>query len=113
MSKRPPSGGLPKRCSRLQAQLAANRAQFYLICDGPSTATTERAKPSKRHSKLVAPGHDGRHQAHYDGIVASPRPTRARPEEISVPTLVMHGDDDQIVPYATPALSAKLLKNAP
>jgi non-heme chloroperoxidase len=32
--------------------------------------------------------------------------------KISVPTLVMHGDDDQIVPYADSGpLSAKLLKN--
>jgi non-heme chloroperoxidase len=34
------------------------------------------------------------------------------PQEITVPVLVMHGDDDQIVPYADSApLSAKLLQN--
>jgi pimeloyl-ACP methyl ester carboxylesterase len=33
--------------------------------------------------------------------------------EISVPVVVMHGDDDQIVPYADSApLSAKLLRNS-
>ena len=33
-------------------------------------------------------------------------------KRIAVPTLVMHGDDDQIVPYADSApLSAKLLRN--
>src|SRR6266850_3900262 len=33
-------------------------------------------------------------------------------KKITVPVLVMHGDDDQIVPYADSApLSAKLLKN--
>jgi len=49
----------------------------------------------------VAPGHDGRAKAHYDGIVAFSQ-TDFTPDlkEISVPTLVMHGDDDQIVPYA-------------
>jgi pimeloyl-ACP methyl ester carboxylesterase len=34
-------------------------------------------------------------------------------KKIDVPTLVMHGDDDQIVPYLDAgALSAKLVKNA-
>jgi non-heme chloroperoxidase len=34
-------------------------------------------------------------------------------EEFDVPTLVLHGDDDQIVPFADAApLSAKLIKNA-
>ncbi len=34
-------------------------------------------------------------------------------KKITVPVLVMHGDDDQIVPYADSApLSAKLLKNS-
>jgi non-heme chloroperoxidase len=33
-------------------------------------------------------------------------------KKISVPVLVMHGDDDQIVPYADAGpLSAKLLRN--
>ncbi|MBU1278845.1 MAG: alpha/beta hydrolase, partial [Alphaproteobacteria bacterium] len=33
-------------------------------------------------------------------------------KKITVPVLVMHGDDDQIVPYADSGpLSAKLLKN--
>ena len=35
-----------------------------------------------------------------------------RLKKITVPVLVMHGDDDQIVPYADSApLSAKLVKN--
>jgi non-heme chloroperoxidase len=34
-------------------------------------------------------------------------------KKIQVPTLVMHGEDDQVVPFAnTGPLSAKLLKNA-
>jgi non-heme chloroperoxidase len=34
-------------------------------------------------------------------------------KKITVPTLVMHGDDDQIVPYAdSAALTAKLVRNA-
>jgi non-heme chloroperoxidase len=52
-------------------------------------------------------------KAHYDGIVAfSQTDFTADLKSISVPTLVMHGDDDQIVPYADAGpLSAKLLKN--
>jgi pimeloyl-ACP methyl ester carboxylesterase len=52
-------------------------------------------------------------KAHYDGIVAFSQ-TDFTPDmkKVSVPTLVMHGDDDQIVPYADSGpLSAKLLKN--
>lgn len=53
-------------------------------------------------------------KAHYDGIVAFSQ-TDFVPdlEKITVPTLVMHGDDDQIVPYADAGpLSAKLVKGA-
>jgi non-heme chloroperoxidase len=53
-------------------------------------------------------------KAHYDGIVAfSQTDFTDDLKKITVPVLVMHGDDDQIVPYADSApLSAKLLKNA-
>ena len=52
-------------------------------------------------------------KAHYDGIKAfSETDFTEDLKAISAPTLVMHGDDDQIVPYADSApLSAKLLKN--
>jgi non-heme chloroperoxidase len=52
-------------------------------------------------------------KAHYDGIKAFSETDQTEDlKAISVPTLVMHGDDDQIVPYADSApLSAKLLKN--
>jgi pimeloyl-ACP methyl ester carboxylesterase len=50
----------------------------------------------------------------YDGIVAFSQTELTEDlKKISVPTLVMHGDDDQIVPYADSApLSAKLVKGA-
>ena len=53
-------------------------------------------------------------KAHYDGIVAFSQTDFTEDlNKISVPTLVMHGDDDQIVPYADSApLSAKLVKGA-
>jgi len=53
-------------------------------------------------------------KAHYDGIVAFSQTDFTEDlKKITVPVLVMHGDDDQIVPYADAApLSAKLLRNS-
>jgi non-heme chloroperoxidase len=53
-------------------------------------------------------------KAHYDGIkVFSETDFTEDLKIITVPTLVMHGDDDQIVPIAASALlSSKLLQNA-
>jgi non-heme chloroperoxidase len=52
--------------------------------------------------------------AHYDGIKAfSETDFTEDLKRIDVPTLVMHGDDDQIVPIADSALlSSKLLRKA-
>ena len=53
-------------------------------------------------------------KAHYDGIVAFSQTDFTEDlKKFTVPTLVMHGDDDQIVPYADSGpLSAKLVKGA-
>ena len=52
-------------------------------------------------------------KAHYDGINAFSQTDFTEDlKKITVPVLVMHGEDDQIVPYADAApLSVKLLKN--
>ncbi|MCP1475648.1 pimeloyl-ACP methyl ester carboxylesterase [Pseudomonas sp. EB276 TE3739] len=52
-------------------------------------------------------------KAHYDGIVAFSQTDFTEDlKKVSVPVLVMHGEDDQIVPYANSGpLSAKLLPN--
>jgi non-heme chloroperoxidase len=52
-------------------------------------------------------------KAHYDGIVAFSQTDFTEDlKAITVPVLVMHGDDDQVVPYADSGpLSAKLVKN--
>jgi non-heme chloroperoxidase len=52
-------------------------------------------------------------KAHSDGIVAFSQTDFIEDlKKITVPVLVIHGDDDQIVPYPDSApLSAKLLKN--
>ena len=53
-------------------------------------------------------------KAHYDGIVAFSQTDFTEDlKKITVPVLVMHGDDDQIVPYADSGpLSVKLLRNS-
>ena len=55
----------------------------------------------------------GSAKAHYDGIKAFSETDQTEDlKAITVPTLVMHGDDDQVVPIADAALkSVKLLKN--
>ena len=56
----------------------------------------------------------GSTKAHHDGIVAFSRPDFTEDiKKITVPVLVMHSEDDQIVPYvAAGPLSAKLLRNS-
>ncbi len=58
-------------------------------------------------------GMTGGAKAHYDGIVAFSQTDFTEDlKTIGVPVLDMHGEDDQIVPYADAgSLSAKLLKN--
>ena len=55
----------------------------------------------------------GSAKAHYDGIVAFSQTDFTEDlKKISLPVLVMHSKDDQIVPYvASGPMSAKLLKN--
>ena len=110
-------GGLPKEVfDGLQAALAANRAQFYH--DLPSGPFYGFNRPGAKVSEGVIQnwwrqGMIGSAKAHYDGIVAFSQTDFTEDlKKISVPTLVMHGDDDQIVPYADSApLSSKLVKN--
>jgi non-heme chloroperoxidase len=111
-------GGLPKEVfDGFQAQVAGNRAQFYLdLATGPFYGYN---RPGAKIDQGVIrnwwrQGMMGGVKAHYDGIVAVSQ-TDFTPDlrEITVPTLVMHGDDDQIVPYADAGpLTAKLVKNA-
>jgi len=111
-------GGLPKEVfDGFQAQLAANRAQFYMdLPTGPFYGYNRAgAKASEGVIKnWWRQGMMGGIKAHYDGIVAFSQTDFTEDlKKFSVPTLVMHGDDDQIVPYADSApLSAKLVKGA-
>jgi non-heme chloroperoxidase len=110
-------GGLPKSVfDDLQRQLAANRSQFYFdLASGPFYGFN---RPERKPLQPVIlnwwrQGMMGGAKAHYDGIVAFSQTDFTEDlKKINVPVLVMHGDDDQIVPYADSGpLSAKLLKN--
>jgi non-heme chloroperoxidase len=110
-------GGLPREVfDDLQAQLAASRTQFYR--DLPAGPFYGYNRPGAKPSEAIIQnwwrqGMMGGAKAHYDGIVAFSQTNFTDDlKKITVPVLVMHGDDDQIVPYADSApLSAKLLKN--
>jgi non-heme chloroperoxidase len=110
-------GGLPKEVfDGLQAQVATNRAQFYYDLPAGPFYGFNRSN-AKVSQGLIwnwwRQGMMGGAKAHYDGIVAFSQTDFTEDlKQISVPVLVMHGDDDQIVPYADSGpLSAKLLKN--
>jgi non-heme chloroperoxidase len=96
--------------------LAANRAQFFR--DVPAGPFYGFNRPGVKPQEGVIEnwwrqGMNGSAKAHYDGIKAfSETDFTEDLKAIDVPTLVMHGDDDQIVPYKDSALlSAKLLKH--
>ena len=108
--------GLPKAVfDDFQKQLAANRSKFYRdVAEGPFYGYNRSGKPSEA---VVAnwwrQGMMGGAKAHYDGIVAFSQTDFTEDlKKITVPVLVMHSEDDQIVPYvASGPMSAKLLKN--
>jgi non-heme chloroperoxidase len=110
-------GGLPIEVfDGFRATLAANRAQFYI--DVPAGPFYGYNRPGAKVSQGVIDnwwrqGMMGGAKAHYDCIKAfSETDFTEDLKKIDVPVFVMHGDDDQIVPYADSApLSAKLLKH--
>jgi non-heme chloroperoxidase len=109
-------GGLPIEVfDGFRAALAANRAQFYR--DVPSGPFYGFNRPGAEVSQGVIDnwwrqGMMGGTKAHYDCIKAfSETDFTEDLKKIDIPVLVMHGDDDQIVPYADSApLSVELLK---
>jgi non-heme chloroperoxidase len=99
-----------------RAALAANRAQFFTdVASGPFYGFN---RPGAQVSQGVInnwwrQGMIGSAKAHYEGIKAFSETDQTEDlKAITVPTLVMHGDDDQIVPIDDSSrLSVKLLKN--
>lgn len=111
-------GGLAREVfDGFQTQLAANRSQFYLnVATGPFYGFN---RPGANVLQGMIwnwwrQGMMGSAKAHHEGIVAfSQTDFTDDLKKIRVPTLVMHGDDDQVVPYADSApLTAELLKEA-
>jgi len=109
--------GLPKKVfDDFQTALAANRSGFYRdVAAGPFYGYN---RPGVKSSEAVIEnwwrqGMMGGAKAHYDGIVAFSQTDFTEDlKKITVPVLVMHSEDDQIVPYvASGPMSAKLLRN--
>ena len=109
--------GTPKEVfDGFQAALAGGRSQFYRdVAAGPFYGYN---KPGAKPSEAVIEnwwrqGMMGGAKAHYDGIVAFSQTDFTEDlKKIKLPVLVMHSEDDQIVPYvASGPLSAKLLQN--
>jgi non-heme chloroperoxidase len=99
----------------LRSQLAANRTQFYRdLAAGPFYGFNRPgAKPLEGIiENWWREGMMGGAKAHYDSVKAfSETDFTEDLKNIDVPTLVMQGDDDQIVPYKDASvLSVKLLK---
>ncbi|MFI8067941.1 alpha/beta fold hydrolase [Streptomyces sp. NPDC086033] len=109
--------GVPKSVfDDIQAQLAKNRSEFYrALPSGPFYGYNRPGvEPSEANiQNWWRQGMMGGAKAHYDGVVAFSQTDFTEDlKKISVPVLVMHGDDDQIVPYDNSGpLSAKLLRN--
>jgi len=111
-------GGTPMEVfDGFRAALAANRAQFYIdVPTGPfygyNRAGTKPVQGTIQN--WWRQGMMGSAQAHYEGIKAfSETDQTADLKAITVPTLVLQGDDDQVVPYKNAAvLQDQLLANS-
>lgn len=101
----------------LRESLAANRAQFFRdMPSGPFYGFNRSWNPPVPGviDNWWRQGMMGSAKAHYEGIKAFSETDQTEDlKAIDIPTLVLAGDDDQIVPYKHGALlQAKLLKNA-
>jgi non-heme chloroperoxidase len=96
--------------------LASNRAQFFRdVPSGPFYGFNRKGATAQEGviQNWWRQGMMGSTKAHYDGIKAfSETDQTGDLEAITVPTLVLHGEDDQVVPIAASALKAvKRLRN--
>ena len=115
-SEKNPGGTPIEVFDGLRAALAANRAQFYIdVASGPFYGYN---RPGAKVSQGVIQnwwrqGMIGSAKAHYEGIKAfSETDQNEDLTSISVPTLVLHGEDDQVVPIDDAGrLSVKLVQN--
>jgi non-heme chloroperoxidase len=110
-------GGTPiEAFDTIRVAVATNRAQFYkdltLPFYGYNRPGAKVSEGVREHWWLQ--GMMGGIKAHYDCVKAfSETDFTEDLKKIDVPTLILHGDDDQIVPFADAAvLSAKLVKKS-
>ncbi|WP_250455807.1 alpha/beta hydrolase [Caballeronia sp. ATUFL_M2_KS44] len=109
--------GLPMEVfDGFRKSVADNRAQFFI--DVPAGPFYGFNRPGATvHQGVIQnwwrQGMMGSAKAHHDGVTAFSQTDQTEDlKSITVPTLVLHGEDDQIVPIADSALkSVKLLKN--
>ena len=114
---RSPEGAPIEVLNRLRAGLAANRAQFFLdVASGPFYGFN---RPGAEVSEGTIrnwwrQGMMGSAKAHYEGIRAFSETDQTEDlKAITVPVLVLQGDDDQVVPYKNAAiLQDRLLQNS-
>ena len=97
--------------------LAANRAQFYLdVASGPFYGFNRDGVDVSQGTiqNWWRQGMIGSAKAHYEGIKAFSETDQTEDlKTITVPVLVLQGDDDQVVPYKNAALlQDKLLANS-
>ena len=111
-------GGLPMDVfDGLRAGLAANRAEFFRdVAAGPFYGFNREGADVKPAviDNWWRQGMMGSAKAHYEGIKAFSETDQTDDlKAITVPTLVLHGDDDQVVPYKNAGvLQAEILPNA-
>lgn len=110
-------GGLPKDFfDGVQEQVATRRSDFFReFAEGPFYGYNRPGAQPKEGviANWWRQGMNGGAKAHYDGVVAfSQTDFTDDLRAVTIPTLVMHGEDDQVVPYADSGpLSAQLLPN--
>lgn len=110
-------GGLPREVfDDLRAQSLSDRSQFYkdlsapfFGANRPGSKVSQGLRDSFWHQSMMAG-----HKNAFDCIkVFSETDLTEDLKKIDVPTLIIHGDDDQIVPIGASAmLSSKIVKNA-
>lgn len=116
-TNRSPDGAPISVLNGLRAGLAANRAQFFLdVASGPFYGFNRPGADVSEGTirNWWRQGMMGSAKAHYEGIKAFSETDQTEDlKAITVPVLVLQGDDDQVVPYKNAAiLQDKLLQNS-
>ena len=107
-------GGLPIEVfDEIRTGLRTMPVQFYKRTHAPFYGyNCPGAKISEGIREHWWLGMMGGIKPHYDCIKAFPKPTSRRISKSLTPTLILHGDDDQIVPIGAAALLSAKVKNA-